>query len=71
MCSSDLTCIIQKLKTDGIEFLTGVNVEKYSEEIKRFLKNEPSKEGSEFIWGQLEGLSEKDWYIITTDFFKK
>ena len=46
-------------------------IERYSEEIKRFLKNESSREGSEFIWGQLEGLTEKDWYIITTDFFKK
>ena len=41
-------------------------IEKYSEKIKNLSKSgEP-----EILWGELENLPEKEWYIITSEFFK-
>jgi len=40
--------------------------------MKKLLKNDDSKkEGFDIYWGQLENLEEKNWYIITSEFFKK
>jgi CheY-like chemotaxis protein len=74
-------CIIDadKLDTELSQLKIGKNavgfyqeeIEKYSKEIKQVLKTGDSPEGSELMWGQLENLPEKEWYIITSEFFKK
>lgn len=47
-------------------------IEKYLKRIKDFVKTGDNKIDSfELYWGQLENLEEKDWYIITGEFFKK
>ncbi len=47
-------------------------IDKYVKQIKSVLKPEGSaKEGTEMYWGQLEHLGEKEWYIITSEFFKR
>ncbi|MEG8947743.1 response regulator [Rosettibacter firmus] len=43
-------------------------IEKYINKIKEFVKEESSEE---LYWGQLENLGEKEWYIITGEFFRK
>lgn len=43
-------------------------IEKYINKIKEFVKEESSEE---IYWGQLENLGEKEWYIITGEFFRK
>jgi CheY-like chemotaxis protein len=47
-------------------------IDKYTKQMKKLLKGEDSKkEGFDIYWGQLENLDEKNWYIITSEFFKK
>ncbi len=47
-------------------------IDKYTKQMKKLLKNDDSKkEGFDIYWGQLENLEEKNWYIITSEFFKK
>lgn len=75
-------CIIDadKLDTELSQLKIGKNavnfyqdeIEKYTKEIKNFIsKDEDRKESFDLYWGQLENLEEKDWYIITGEFFKK
>ncbi len=75
-------CIIDadKLDTELTQLKIGKNaVSFYQEEIDRYTKkikiligkDESGKESFELYWGQLENLKEKDWYIITSEFFKK
>lgn len=42
-------------------------IEKYIKRIKDFI----AKDESEIYWGQLENLEEKDWYIVTGEFFQR
>ena len=47
-------------------------IDRYVKTIKSFFKDDQKSEndfGS--LWGQLDKLEEKNWYIITTDFFNK
>lgn len=73
VCSIDA----DKLETELSELKIGKNaVNFYQEEIDRYVAKmkEISKEESkdnDIYWGQLEKLSEKDWYIVTGEFFKK
>lgn len=47
-------------------------IEKYTKRIKDFItKDGGKKESFEIYWGQLENLEEKDWYIITGEFFQR
>ncbi|MFA7227602.1 MAG: response regulator [Melioribacteraceae bacterium] len=47
-------------------------IERYSKQIKTFVnKEKDKKESFDLYWGQLENLEEKDWYIITGEFFKR
>lgn len=75
-------CIVDadKLDTELSQLKIGKNavnfyqdeIEKYTKEIKNFIsKDEDRKESFDLYWGQLENLEEKDWYIITGEFFKK
>ncbi|MHB8906628.1 MAG: glycine cleavage system protein H [Melioribacteraceae bacterium] len=75
-------CIIdaEKLDTELSQLKIGKNavnyfqdeIENYNKRIKDFIKNDENKsEGYEMYWGQLENLEEKEWYIITGEFFKK
>ncbi|MDH7605596.1 MAG: response regulator, partial [Melioribacter sp.] len=45
-------------------------IEKYINKMKEIVKKEAPME-EEMYWGQLENLEEKDWYIITGEFFRK
>jgi len=45
-------------------------IEKYINKMKEIVKKESPME-EEMFWGQLENLEEKDWYIITGEFFRK
>jgi len=45
-------------------------IEKYINKMKEIVKKESPME-EEMFWGQLENLEEKDWYIITSEFFRK
>ena len=45
-------------------------IEKYVNKMKEIVKKESPME-EEMFWGQLENLEEKDWYIITSEFFRK
>ncbi len=45
-------------------------IEKYIEKIKEIIKKESPAE-EEIYWGQLEKLEEKNWYLITGEFFRK
>ncbi len=72
ICSIDA----DKLETELNGLKIGKNaVNFYQEEIDRYISKmkEIDKEASDYeiYWGQLEKLSEKDWYIITGEFFKK
>lgn len=73
VCSIDA----DKLEVELGELKIGKNaVAFYQDEIDRYIAKmkEISKEeikDNELYWGQLEKLSEKDWYIITGEFFKK
>ena len=75
-------CIIDadKLESELTQLKIGNNaVSFYQDEIDRYLKqikelmykDDKKKESSEILWGRLESLEEKDWYIITGEFFKK
>ncbi|PKL81385.1 MAG: histidine kinase, partial [Ignavibacteriae bacterium HGW-Ignavibacteriae-3] len=75
-------CIIDadKLETELPKLKIGKNavtfyqdeIERYIQQIKeKFNKDEKKPESFELYWGQLENLDEKDWYIITSEFFKK
>ncbi len=75
-------CVIDadKLDTELSQLKIGKNavsyyqdeIDRYTKRIKDFIKNdERKKESFELYWGQLENLGEKDWYIITGEFFKK
>ncbi len=47
-------------------------IDRYLKQIKELLgKENQKKENIEILWGQLENIEEKDWYIITGEFFKK
>jgi len=53
---------------------TAVNY--YQEEIDKYIglikeKTPADITSNEMYWGQLENLEEKDWYIITSEFFNK
>ncbi|MEJ5351750.1 MAG: response regulator [Melioribacteraceae bacterium] len=45
-------------------------IEKYINKMKEIVKKESPME-EEMYWGELENLEEKDWYIITGEFFRK
>lgn len=72
-------CIVDadKLDTELSELKIGKNaLAFYQEEIDRYIAimKEISKEESkeyDIYWGQLEKLSEKDWYIIAGEFFRR
>ena len=75
-------CIIDadKLDTELSKLKIGKNavnfyqdeIDRYTEQIKKLIsKDEDRKESFELYWGQLENLEEKDWYIVTGEFFKK
>ena len=75
-------CIIDadKLESELTQLKIGNNaVSFYQDEIDRYLKQikelmykeDKKKESSEILWGRLESLEEKDWYVITGEFFKK
>lgn len=75
-------CLIDadKLDTELSKLKIGKNavsfyqdeIERYTKQIKNLLvKDNEMKESFELYWGQLENLEEKDWYIITGEFFKK
>ncbi|MCX7797615.1 MAG: response regulator [Melioribacter sp.] len=73
-------CVIdaEKLDTELSELKIGKSavsfyqeeIEKYLNKIKDIVKNQETK-GEEIYWGQLEKLEEKDWYLITGEFFRK
>ncbi len=46
-------------------------IDRYTKQIKERISKGDQKENVELYWGQLENLEEKDWYIITGEFFKK
>lgn len=75
-------CVIDadKLDTELSQLKIGKNavsfyqdeIEKYTKQIKSLInKDEDRKDSFGLYWGQLENLEEKDWYIITGEFFKK
>lgn len=45
-------------------------IDRYTKQIKEVLKQDENT-SDEMYWGQLQNLDEKDWYIITGEFFKK
>lgn len=66
---SELTQL--KIGNSAVSFYQD-EIDKYLKQIKELLGKEDQKKGNvEILWGQLENLEEKDWYIITGDFFKK
>lgn len=66
---SELTQL--KIGNSAVSFYQD-EIDKYLKQIKELLgKENQKKENVEILWGQLENLEEKDWYIITGDFFKK
>jgi CheY-like chemotaxis protein len=73
VCSIDA----DKLEVELGELKIGKNaVAFYQEEIDRYLAkmkdlSKQEVKDNELYWGQLEKLSEKDWYIVTGEFFKK
>lgn len=76
ICSIDA----DKLDTELTQLKIGKNavsfyqdeIDKYTKEIKNYIRNDDKKKESfEIYWGQLENLEEKNWYIITGEFFKK
>ena len=74
VCSIDA----EKLDTELAELKIGKNaVSFYQEEIDKYLNKVKELQSidstitDEMYWGQLEHLSEKDWYIVTSEFFKK
>jgi len=75
-------CVIdaEKLDTELSQLKIGKNavsfyqdeIERYTKQIKNLInKDEERKDSFDLYWGQLENLEEKDWYIVTGDFFKK
>ncbi len=72
-CSIDA----EKLDTELAELKIGKNaVSYYQEEIDRFIKQmkdilKEDKSADELYWGEIEKLEEKEWYVITGEFFKK
>ena len=75
-------CIIDadKLDTELSNLKIGKNaVNFYQDEIDRYIKeiknllgsDKDAKESFELYWGQLENMPEKDWYFLTSEFFKK
>jgi len=75
-------CVIDadKLDTELTQLKIGKNavnfyqdeIDRYTKRIKDFIKNGDDKKDSfELYWGQLQNLEDKDWYIITGEFFKK
>ena len=74
VCSIDA----EKLDTELTELKIGKNaVNFYQEEIDRYINkmkemsNDSENDNDALYWGQLEKLSDKDWYIVTGEFFKK
>jgi CheY-like chemotaxis protein/glycine cleavage system H lipoate-binding protein len=73
VCSIDA----DKLEIELGELKIGKNaVTFYQEEIDRYISSikEISTEevkDNDLYWGQLENLTEKDWYVVTGQFFKK
>ena len=66
---SELTQL--KIGKNAVNFYQD-EIERYTKRIKDFIKNGDDKKDSfELYWGQLQNLEEKDWYIITGEFFKK
>jgi Na+-translocating ferredoxin:NAD+ oxidoreductase RnfC subunit len=73
ICSIDA----DKLDSELTQLKIGKNaVVYYQEEIDRYIKlikelvKPDSTESFELQWGQLEKLDEKEWYMITGEFFK-
>jgi CheY-like chemotaxis protein len=73
-CSIDA----EKLDVELTQLKIGKNaVNYYQDEIDRYTKlmkermTIENKNSYEMYWGQLENLEEKDWYIITGEFFTK
>lgn len=67
-----------KLDSELTQLKIGKNaVNYYQDEIDNYIKlikeieKKDSSEPFELQWGQLEKLEEKDWYMITGEFFKK
>ena len=76
MCTIDA----DKLDSELLQLKIGNSaVNFYQEEIDKYIKkikselrlDDKDKPGFEMYWGQLEKLEEKEWYIITSEFFKK
>lgn len=72
-CSIDA----EKLDVELTQLKIGKNaVSYYHDEIDKYIKlmkeriADENKESYEMYWGQLENLEEKDWYIVTGEFFK-
>ena len=75
-------CVIDadKLDTELSRLKIGKNavnfyqdeIEKYTKQIKNLIsKDVDKKDNFELYWGQLEKLEEKEWYLVTSEFFKK
>ena len=75
-------CIIDadKLDTELSNLKIGKNavnfyqdeIDRYTKEIKDLLgSDKDAKESFDLYWGQLENMPEKDWYFLTSEFFKK
>jgi len=75
-------CVIDadKLDTELTQLKIGKNavnfyqdeIERYTKRMKDFIKNDgEKKESFELYWGQLENLEDKNWYVLTGEFFKK
>jgi len=66
---SELTQL--KIGKNAVNFYQD-EIDRYTKRIKDFLRNgDDKKESFELYWGQLQNLEEKDWYILTGEFFKK
>ncbi len=72
-CSIDA----EKLDSELAELKIGKNaVVYYQEEIDRFVKQmkeilKDDKGSDEMFWGEIEKLDEKNWYVVTGEFFNK
>lgn len=72
-------CIIDadKLDTELLQLKIGKNaVDFYQDEIDKFIKEmkvilKDESKSDELVWGELQDLDEKNWYLITGEFFNK
>ncbi|KAF0149365.1 MAG: sigma-54 dependent DNA-binding response regulator [Ignavibacteria bacterium] len=67
----------EKLDTELAELKIGKNaVNYYQEEIERFIKQmkeilKDENTSDDMYWGEIEKLDEKNWYVVTGEFFNK